>query len=55
MRLGPLGTSAANRPVVPAPDDRRVWSIWWNENWQGKQKYTEKSCLSATLSITNPT
>jgi hypothetical protein len=26
-----------------------------NENWQGKPKYSEKTCLSATLSTTNPT
>jgi hypothetical protein len=32
-----------------------VWSSWWNENWQGKPKYSEKTCASATLSTTNPT
>jgi hypothetical protein len=26
-----------------------------NENWQGKSKYSEKTCPSATLSTTNPT
>jgi hypothetical protein len=26
-----------------------------NENWQGKPKYSEKTCPSATLSTTNPT
>jgi hypothetical protein len=31
------------------------WRIWWNENWQGKPKYSEKTCPSATLSTTNPT
>jgi hypothetical protein len=42
-------------PIVPAPDDRWwLWSSWWNEDWQGKQKYSEKSCPSATLSTTNP-
>jgi hypothetical protein len=29
--------------------------IWWNEDWQGKPKYSEKTCPSATLSTTNPT
>jgi hypothetical protein len=29
--------------------------IQWNEDWQGKQKYSEKTCPSATLSTTNPT
>jgi hypothetical protein len=31
------------------------WRIWWNENWQGKPKYSEETCPSATLSTTNPT
>jgi hypothetical protein len=30
------------------------WRIWWNE-WQGKLKYSEKTCPDATLSTTNPT
>jgi hypothetical protein len=40
-----------------APDDRWgwLWSNWWNEDWQGKPKYSEKTCPSATLSTTNPT
>jgi hypothetical protein len=25
---------------------------WWNENWQGKPKYSEKTYPSATLSTT---
>jgi hypothetical protein len=29
--------------------------IRWNENWQGKPKYLEKTCPTATLSTTNPT
>jgi hypothetical protein len=44
------------RPIVPAPDDRWwLWSSRWNEDWQGKPKYSEKTCPSATLSNTNPT
>jgi hypothetical protein len=54
MRLSPLGMSATNWPVVPAPD-RCVWSSWWNGNWLGKLKYSEKPYPSATLSTTNPT
>jgi hypothetical protein len=27
---------------------------WWNE-WQGKPKYSEKTCPDTTLSTTNPT
>jgi hypothetical protein len=50
------GTSATNCPIVSAPDDRWwVWSSRWNENWQGKPKYSEETCPSANLSTTNPT
>jgi hypothetical protein len=31
------------------------WRIWWNKDWQGKPKYSEKTCPSATLSTTSPT
>jgi hypothetical protein len=31
-----------------------MWSSRWNENWQGKPKYSGKTCPSATLSTTNP-
>jgi hypothetical protein len=43
-------------PIVPASNDRWwLWSSWRNEDWQGKPKYSEKTCPSATLSTTNPT
>jgi hypothetical protein len=32
-----------------------LWSNWWNKDWQGKPKYWEKTCPSATLSTTYPT
>jgi hypothetical protein len=32
-----------------------ICSCWWNEDWQGKPKYSEKTCPSATWSTTNPT
>jgi hypothetical protein len=32
-----------------------MWRNWWNEDWQGKPKYSEKICPSATLCTTNPT
>jgi hypothetical protein len=55
VRLSPLGTSATNWPIVPAPDCRRwMWSRW-NGKWQGKPKYSEETCLNASLSTTNPT
>jgi hypothetical protein len=28
---------------------------WWNDDWQGKPKYSEKTCPSAALSTANPT
>jgi hypothetical protein len=31
------------------------WRIGWNEEWQEKPKYSEKTCPNATLSTTNPT
>jgi hypothetical protein len=57
VRPSPLGTLANIWPIVPAPDDRWWWrwSSRWNENWQGKPKYWEKTCPSATLSTTNLT
>jgi hypothetical protein len=53
--MSPLCTSSTNWTIVPHTDDRWIWSIWWNENWQGRQKYWEKTCPNATLSTTNPT
>jgi hypothetical protein len=57
VRLSPLGTETTVWSVVPAPDDRWwwLWSSRWNANWEGKPKYSEKICPSATLSTTNPT
>jgi hypothetical protein len=31
------------------------WRIWWDDDWQGKPKCSEKNCSSAILSKTNPT
>jgi hypothetical protein len=55
--VSPRGTSATAWSIVPAPDDRWRWtcSSWWNENWQGKPKYSEETCPNATLSTINPT
>jgi hypothetical protein len=33
-------------------DEDDFWSNWWNENWQGKPKYLEKTYSIATLSTT---
>jgi hypothetical protein len=48
VRLSPLGTSSTVWPIVPAPDDRWwwLWSNRRNEDWQGKPKYSEKTCRS---------
>jgi hypothetical protein len=32
-----------------------MWSSWWNDNWQERPKYSEKTRPSATLSAINPT
>jgi hypothetical protein len=54
VQLGPLGTAATSRPIVPAPDDYDD-KTWWNDDWKGKPKYLEKTCPSAALFTTNPT
>jgi hypothetical protein len=53
----PIGTATTLWPIVPVPDDRWwwLWSNRWNANWQGKPKYSEKTCPSATLSTTSIT
>jgi hypothetical protein len=32
-----------------------MWKNWWNDNWQEKLKYLEKTSSSATLSTINST
>jgi hypothetical protein len=56
VTLSPFGTLATIWPIVLAPYDRWwwVWSNHWNENWQAKQSYSEKTCHSASVSTTNP-
>jgi hypothetical protein len=44
-------------PIVPGPDDRWWWycgEIGGMKIVQGKPKYSEETCPSATLSTTNP-
>jgi hypothetical protein len=53
--LSPLGTAATSGLLYKCPGWLWWWIIWWNEDWQGKPKYSEKTCPSATLSTTNPT
>jgi hypothetical protein len=47
--LGPFGTSSTSRLLYLL----RVILRMENEDWQGKPKYSEKTCLTATLSTTN--
>jgi hypothetical protein len=54
-KLGPLGTSATEWPIVPAPGDYDDGEFGGMKTVQGKPKYSEKTCPSATLSTTNPT
>jgi hypothetical protein len=41
-------------PIVQTPmiDEDDFWSNWWNELWQGKPKFSEKTYPRATLSTT---
>jgi hypothetical protein len=43
--------------IVPAPDVKWFceWNNWWNEDWQGKPKYSVKAYSRAILCTTNPT
>jgi hypothetical protein len=48
---GTAGTSGLlYKPQMIDEDD--FWINWWNEDWEGKPKYSEKICPSATLSTT---
>jgi hypothetical protein len=31
-----------------------LWSNWWNEDWQAKPKYSEKTCPSDAVSSIDP-
>jgi hypothetical protein len=48
VQLGLLGTAATIGLLW-------WWRNWWNDDWQGKPKYSEETCPSATLSTTNST
>jgi hypothetical protein len=50
----PLGTSATEWPIVPALGDYDDGEFGGMKR-QGKPKYSQKTCPSATLSTTNPT
>jgi hypothetical protein len=48
--------SALRSPLAYCASPRWLWwwRNWWND-WQGKPKYSEETCPSVALSITNPT
>jgi hypothetical protein len=47
------GTAATSGLLYkPQMIDEDFRSSWWNEDWQGKPKYSEKTCPRATLSTT---
>jgi hypothetical protein len=54
--VGPRGTAAITWPIVLVPgdcEDGEVGGMKWF--WQGKPKYSEKTCPDAISSTTNPT
>jgi hypothetical protein len=53
--LGPLDTAVTNRPIVQTPGDYDDGEIGGIDDWQGKPKYSEKTCPNVTLSTTNTT
>jgi hypothetical protein len=54
--LGPRGTAAITRPIVPVPGDCEDGEVGGMKRcWQGKPKYSEKTCPDTILSTTNPT
>jgi hypothetical protein len=55
VQLGPLGTAATNIPIVPAPGDYDNGEIGGMKIGRGNRSTWRKTCLSAALSITNPT
>jgi hypothetical protein len=51
--LGPVGTAATNKPIVPAPgdyDDGEIGGLIGS----GNRSTREKTCPSDALSTTNP-
>jgi hypothetical protein len=51
----PRGTAASYWPIVPVPGECEDGEVGGMKcGWQGKPKYSEKTCPSAILSTTNP-
>jgi hypothetical protein len=54
-RLGSLGTSATEWPIVPAPSDYEDGEFGGRTFGRGNRSTLKKTCPSTTLSSTNPT
>jgi hypothetical protein len=54
-KLGPLGTSATEWPIVPAPGDYDGGEFGGMKIGRGNRSTRKKTCTSATLSTINPT
>jgi hypothetical protein len=54
IQLGPLGTSATNWPIVPAPGDYEDGEFGGLVVGRENRSIREQTCPSATLSTTNP-
>jgi hypothetical protein len=55
VQLGPLGTAATDRPIVPTPGDHDVGEFGGMMIGRGNRSSRRKPVPSATLSTTNPT
>jgi hypothetical protein len=54
--LGPRGTAAMDWPIVPVPGDCEDGDVGGMKcGWQGKPKYSEKTCPYDIFSTTNLT
>jgi hypothetical protein len=52
--LGPLGMPVTSGPIVSAPDERWVWSIRGNENWQKKMWVLRENMLQSAVNSIRP-
>jgi hypothetical protein len=55
VQLGPLGTAATNRPIVPAQGDKDDGANGGTMIRKGNRSTRRKPAPSAALSTTNPT
>jgi hypothetical protein len=53
--MGPLGTSATEWPIVPAPGDYDDGEFGWMKIGRGNRSTRRKPAQAPLLSTTNPT